>query len=377
MSGGGGDAVWPRMCLRQPYGDVSVKGDTVRRQRGGTLATICPRWSRCRIGHTLRIWLCRRNNTAVSAFLILLAVVVLLSGCDWPWVSHGPDWTQRRLILIPGVCMSTVHLPPPPVLPPGLPQLPSSPRLPDWLTCGTGNQPVDAGSRARATFGRLIAMLDTAANGPQLFRSADLRFFRYDASSATTYTAASTRQSLTQSAMALEHEFRAWRAQEPRATFDIVGHSLGGDIALLWAARYATADDLLYVHAIATLDAPVAGYPQPLFGYLEPYLMPLLGDVARALSVDAPEMRSIAKAPSIWIHGPANALNAVYDVGNLRDAVVPAFITTLAGADGIVDDFGTGPDTFNHGAVLFDARPLDAVAAVLKGAGGPELNQQR
>jgi pimeloyl-ACP methyl ester carboxylesterase len=315
----------------------------------------------------------RASQRLALAAATLLAV--LLSGCALPGASTGPDWHERRLILIPGVCMDTGQLPPPPPLPPGLPQLPSNPHLPSWLSCGPDGHAIDARARALATFGTLVALLERPASGKQTFANRDLRYFSYDPSSLSAYDPATTRQALSISAQALDAEFALWHRQEPRATFDVVAHSLGADVALLWAADYATPDELSYVHAVVTLDGPVAGYPQPLYSYIQPYLLPLFGDAAYALADNTRALRDETTAPARWQHGPGQLVNAVYNIGNLRDIVVPAFVSTISGADGVLDDFGTGPDGFNHGAVLHATRALAAVAAVVQIESGPQLSK--
>jgi pimeloyl-ACP methyl ester carboxylesterase len=258
-------------------------------------------------------------------------------------------------------------------LPPGLPDLPTAPRLPSWLTCGSDDQPLDARTHAMDTFGSLVAALEHPRASAQTFLASDFRYFSYDANSPTTYTPATTRQSLDDAAAALEREFAAWHQAEPRATFDLVGHSLGGVIAALWVAGYATADQLRYVHAVVTLDSPVAGYPQPLYGYIEPYLAPLFGAPAQALSANSATMARVANAPARWKVGPGHYLSAIYNIGNLRDLIVPAFVATMPGADGIIADLGLGPDDLNHGAVLSAPKALAAVAGVLGTTGGPQL----
>lgn len=306
------------------------------------------------------------------ALVVLLPILV--SGCSLPgFGANGPDWQQRRLVLLPGVCMDAGRLPPPPPLPPGLPQLPTDPRLPSWLACGAAGVPLDARARARATFGALIATVRQAAGDHQTFGEADLRYFSYDPDNPAGYDPAATRQPLAVSAAALEREMRAWHQREPRATFDLVGHSLGGVIAALWAADFATADELRYVHAIITLDSPLTGYPSAIFGIVEPYLVPLFGDPARQLASGSATLQRVALAPSHWQSGPDHVANAIYNVSNLRDLIVPAFIGTLSGADGTIEDFGAGPDALNHGGVLRAPRALAAIAAVLQAAGGPLL----
>jgi hypothetical protein len=305
--------------------------------------------------------------------LALALMLVPLGACALPALGGGPDWQARRLILISGVCLDVSGLPPPPVLPPGLPPLPTDPHLPDWLSCATTGGRVDARARALTTFDPLLTQLRSGSAQAHAFGDADLRIYSFDPADATGYDPASTRLALEASVAALQHEYAGWRRREPSATFDIAGYSLGGMIALNWAAQAST-DDLAHVHAIVTLDSPVAGYPQTLAGYVRSYLTPLFGAVAPELIGDSALVRSIARAPTHWSHGAGQASNAVYCIGNLRDLVVPAFTSTLAAADGVLDDLGTGPDAFNHGAVLRSARALDYASAVLQAQGGPQLH---
>ena len=269
--------------------------------------------------------------------------------------------------------MDVAGLPTPPALPPGLPQLPKHVQLPDWLACGQSGTRLDARARALATFGPLLDTVRHGGAGAQTFGANDLRIYSYDANNLNAYDTATTRQSLADSAGALAHEFAAWHRQEPRATFDIVGHSLGGVIALFWAST-ASASNLAYVHAIVTLDSPVAGYPAALSGYVHSYLTPLFGAVASALADNSENLHAVSKAPGRWSRGAGHFTNAIFNLSNLRDIVVPAFIATLGGADGLIEDYGTGPDAFNHGAVVRSSRALAVSAAVLQTSDGPQLS---
>jgi hypothetical protein len=311
----------------------------------------------------------------VVALMALAALLPsLLGGCTFlPF--GGPDWHQRRLILVPGVCMDATNLPPPPVLPPGLPQLPSKVLLPDWLACGPDSVPLDARRRATETFGALVTLLEHPPSGKQGFHDSDLRYFSFDPSSPASYKPSDTRQTLELSAAAFEQEFQGWHRKEPQATFDILAHSLGGNVVLLWAAQYATHEELRYVHAVLTLDSPAVGYPQPLLNVVAPYIDPLFGSVARELAADSTVSQRLAQAPARWQSGPGKYANAVFDVGNIRDLVVPAFIAVLSGSDGTIDDFGLGPDTLNHGAVLRAPKAESTIVAVLQTTSGPQLAQ--
>jgi hypothetical protein len=312
----------------------------------------------------------RRWCAAVALALVLAPQ----AACALPF-GDGPDWQMRRLILIPGVCLDVAHLPPPPVLPPGLPVIPVDPHLPDWLACATASGRVDARQRALTTFAALLTRLSTGGSGAQRFRDADLRIFSFDPANPAGYDPATTRVALAASVTALQAEFAAWHRREPRATFDIAGYSLGGLIALAWAAQASTAD-LAYLHAIVTLDSPVAGYPPALEQYVRAYLTPLFGAVAGELIGDSATIRAIASAPARWTHGAGQTSNAISCVGNLRDVIVPAFTSTIVGTDGVLDDFGSGPDAFNHGAVLRSTRALEFASTVLRATGGPQLRSQ-
>lgn len=310
---------------------------------------------------------------AMMLGLLSLLGTGALAGCGSPFGRNQPDWGLRRVILVPGVCMRTSNLPPPPPLPPGLPPLPRHPTLPDWLGCGPDDATLNAAQRTMETFATLAHQLASAATGEVAIPNQALRIFTYDPATPDGYTPGTTRQPLARSAAALESEFQAWHKAEPTATFDVVGHSLGGDVILLWAARYATPDELRYVHSIVTLDAPVQGYPEPIYGYLRPYLVPLFGDVADDLGSGSATMQALADVPALWQRGPASSPSAVYDAGNIRDVVVPAFITTLSGAGGVIDDYGTGPDDFNHGAVLQNPKCISQVAALIQSVTAPVL----
>jgi hypothetical protein len=315
-----------------------------------------------------------RQARLLQTLSALAAVCVsVLVGCGSPSMPNQPDWSLRRVVLVPGVCVETGSLPPPPALPPGLPALPQHPTVPDWLGCSKANAPIDVTARTLETFGTLVSQLANAPRGLVAIPRQHLRMFSYDPASPTTFTPSTTRQPLDVSAAALQTEFLAWHRAEPTATFDLVGHSLGGAVLLLWAAKFASADELRYIHALITLDSPVQGYPEPLYGYLRTYLDPLYGAVAADLSSDSAPIQAIADLPTMWQRGAGTEPSAVYDLGNIRDLLVPAFITTLSGAGGVIDDFGTGPDDFNHGAVLNNARAVSQVVALIQNPGAPSL----
>ncbi len=111
----------------------------------------------------------------------------------------------------------------------------------------------------------------------------------------------------------------------PDSTFDIIGHSLGGLLALYWAGmaeRYRP----WYperVHSIVTLDSPVGGMPDLR------YLLPL-ADVPFDVETLTEELR-----PGSYVVAAAARAPSAIDVvtlGNTNQLVVPQNVLTLADA---------------------------------------------
>ncbi|HLW02207.1 MAG TPA: hypothetical protein VKT82_26365 [Ktedonobacterales bacterium] len=302
---------------------------------------------------------------------------------------RGPyDWQQRVIVLLPGVCAQPAALPPTPSLP-AVPfvDAPSEwPTWPDWLTCGGENAIQNARARALATFGdgyasparlsnRLNQALqndpDTSQSGLSVtFSIRAIEAFSY-AGNAPTYRSSQTRQPLARSAAALDAQMRRWRGEYPNATFDLIGHSLGGDVALYWAARVATPTERAAIHSIITLDSPLNGYPR---NYADNFFLPFFGAIAQNLLSGAAAITDIANAPTHWDAGPGTLASPVVTITNVRDLAVPFFLATIPGSVLVADDYGSDSTSLNHGSVLASPAALAQIAQALTQEGMPLLD---
>jgi pimeloyl-ACP methyl ester carboxylesterase len=327
--------------------------------------------------HTFALWV-------VPLLLALIAVADV--SVDRP---RGPyDWEQRVIILLPGVCAQPAELPPTPNLPSVPMVTPPShwPVWPDWLICGGAQAMQNARARALGTFvggwgspAQLANLLNQALQSGAdddsqsslsiSFSIRAIEAFSY-AGDAPTYTSAQTRQPLAVSAAALDQQFRHWRGEYPNATFDLIGHSLGGAVAVYWAARVATPDEQRAIHSIITLDSPLGGYPR---SYADNFFLPFFGPVAQGLLAGSPGVAAIAGAPDYWRAGPGTLASPIVTITNVRDLVAPFFLATIPGAVLVADDYGSDNSSLNHGSVLASPAALAQIAQVLAQEGMPLL----
>jgi pimeloyl-ACP methyl ester carboxylesterase len=324
--------------------------------------------------------------------LAALALLLALGGVADVSVDRpsGPyDWRERVIVLLPGVCAQPADLPPTP----NLPSVPLAeppghwPTWPDWLTCGGAEAIQNARARALGTFvggwgspAQLANRLNQAlqnrsddggqSGGTITFRILAIEAFSY-AGVAPTYTSSQTRQALAVSAAALDAQLRRWRGAYPNATFDLIGHSLGGAVAVYWAASVATPDERRAVHSIITLDSPLGGYPR---SYADNFFLPFFGPVAQALLAGSPTVRAIAGAPDYWRTGPGTLASPIVTISNVRDLAVPFFVATISGAVLVADDYGPDSSSLNHGSVLTAPTALAQIAQVLAQEGMPLLS---
>ncbi len=324
----------------------------------------------------LQVW-----ALAALALLISLGVVADVNS-DAPRGPH--DWRQRVIVLLPGVCAQPAALPLTPSLPPvPFVDAPSQwPTWPDWLTCGGESAMQNARGRALATFGsgyasaaRLSSSLNQALQHDQSglsvsFRIRAVEAFSY-AGNAPTYRSSQTRQPLALSAAALDAQFRRWRGEYPHAAFDLIGHSLGGDVALYWAARVASPAERAAIHSIITLDSPLSGYPR---NYADNFFLPFFGAIAQNLLAGATAISDIASAPTHWNSGPGTLASPIVTITNVRDLAVPFFLATIPGSVLVADDYGSDSTSLNHGSVLASPAALDQIAQALAQEGMPLLN---
>lgn len=322
--------------------------------------------------------------------LVALALLLALGSVADVSVDRprGPyDWQQRVIVLLPGVCAQPAELPPTPDLPSvPLAKPPSQwPTWPDWLTCGGAQATQNARSRALGTFvggwdspaqlaNRLNQALQNGSDDSQgglsiSFSIRAIESFSY-AGTAPTYTSSQTRQPLAVSAAVLDQQIRRWRGEYPDATFDLIGHSLGGAVAVYWAARVATPDEHRAIHSIITLDSPLAGYPR---SYAANFFLPFFGLVAQGLLAGSPIVAAIAGAPDYWRTGPGTLASPIVTITNVRDLAVPFFVAAISGAVLAADDYGSDSSSLNHGSVLTSPAALTQIAQVLAQEGMPLL----
>lgn len=195
---------------------------------------------------------------------------------------------------------------------------------------------IDAGVRARATFRTLIAAMKAA------HLSYTPLYYSYDPAGST-YTVRQTHQSVGASAL-LTAQIRATRAQDPGASFILVGHSLGGVIAARWASMHRTSP----AASIVTFDSPLRGIRggsalARVFG----------GDVWRSLQPSSQSIRAITAQPTAWWQTTGH----LHTVANTADILVPPS-EALLGDERTVADTACPQDLLFmrscHGAVLSD-----------------------
>ncbi len=323
----------------------------------------------------LQVW-------ALAALALLLSLGFAADSPGGPY-----NWQQRIIVLLPGVCAQPAALPPTPNLPavPFVDAPDQWPTWPTWLTCGGENAVLNARARALATFGddyaspaRLSNRLNQALqndadgdpDGQNSFTIRAIEAFSY-AGATPTYRSSQTRQPLARSAAALDAQFRRWQREYPDATFDLIGHSLGGDVAVYWAASVATPDERRAIHSIITLDSPLDGYPR---SYADNFFVPFFGPIAQNLLAGADAVRTIAGAPGLWSAGPGTLASPIVTITNVRDLAVPFFLATIPGSVLVADDYGSDSSSLNHGSILTSPAALDQMAQALAQAGMPLLN---
>jgi hypothetical protein len=322
---------------------------------------------------------------AVLALLLALGVVADVNG-DRP---RGPyDWRERVIVLLPGVCAQPASLPATPSLP-AVPfvEAPSHwPTWPGWLICGGEHAIQNAHNRAMGTFvggygnpTELTNLLNHAlqtdtVDGPITqnitFTIKAIESFSY-AGTAPTYDSSQTRQAIAVSAAALDAEVRHWRRAYPNATFDFIGHSLGGAVAVYWAASVASPDELRAIHSIITLDSPLGGYPR---SYADNFFVPFFGAVAQSLLAGTSTVSAIARVANHWRAGPGTLASPIVTITNVRDLAIPFFLATIPRVVLVADDYGTDGTSLNHGSILTSAAARSQIALVLAQEGMPWLN---
>jgi pimeloyl-ACP methyl ester carboxylesterase len=254
------------------------------------------------------------------------------------------------------------------------------------MTCGSAQASLNARTRALNTFGSdyrspaqlTAALYQALQNAPTADQSSQripftiraVEAFSY-AGDLPTYENSQTSQPLPVSARALDTQFRRWQHAYPDATFDLIGHSLGGAVASYWAASIASPAELRAIHTIITLDSPLDGYPR---NYADTFFLPFFGPVASDLLAGSPEVQAIKTAPTRWLEGPDTLANPLVTITNIRDLAVPFFLATIPGAVLFADDYGPDASSLNHGAILTSPAALAQIAETLAQTGMPLLS---
>lgn len=196
------------------------------------------------------------------------------------------------------------------------------------------------------------------------------------------YSPGDTWQRVHDSAMALREQLRRQWRDHPDQAVDLVGHSLGGLVAIyyLLVLHDPTDPTLPPVGKVATIASPLSGTEAAagvVFAQHDPVLRVLVGLLDRALprmSVDAEVVDDLLPGSEVadairdaWqraterpYEGPLATGTTVLTLGALADPVVPAHNTTLPGADHqmVLD---------THGGAPTDAFALATLEAYLAG----------
>lgn len=211
---------------------------------------------------------------------------------------------------------------------------------------------VNAQARAQSTFRTLLTAIARArvAYTPL--------YFSYHVAQPKTYTVGDTHQSVSRSVDALEVQLRAVRKRDPKAIFDLVGHSLGGVVAASWAVTngreygYNPGVGLLRdVNSIVTFDSPLRGISSR---YVNSVVTRLLGGtVAYSLEPDSETIKEITFFPDSWWRTTGH----LHSIANSADEIVPPPESLLGDRKLVLDSQCSRDLLFLrtcHGAVLSD-----------------------
>jgi len=108
------------------------------------------------------------------------------------------------------------------------------------------------------TFPSLAPALERVGTAPQVNPAVRVEYYSYRYPEPS-YTRCDTNQSITTSAAVLQQQLQDLASRYPSARFLLVGHSLGGVIAVHWAVAEGTPELLTRTAAIVTFDSPLQG----------------------------------------------------------------------------------------------------------------------
>ncbi|HVA91848.1 MAG TPA: Mbeg1-like protein, partial [Chloroflexota bacterium] len=181
--------------------------------------------------------------------LLVVACVVLMTALptvERAYAANGstsrqgdPDWSHRYIMLIPGIQLATI-----------------TSDSPGQRCTVKGRQRQNPISYAGG-FNDLIGQILDAGQGYKI------RYFSYfergNCPHPTWYYPSDTHETLEASASALNSQLSQIVQSDSQATFDVVGHSLGGVVAAYFVVHDADTDMLQRIHSVITFDSPVLG----------------------------------------------------------------------------------------------------------------------
>lgn len=209
--------------------------------------------------------------TLIAALLTIVPIMGSPARASGPSIS--PDWNQRYVVYLPGVC----------------PDKPVTSQL--GINCNADKSGhLDAKTRAVNPSPSVASFMELSNLLPTSYHAI---YFSYGPSTSS-YTPADTQQHVDTSAQRLESQIKTTICKNTHATFDLVGHSLGGAVAAYWLVTYGpqtvscagTPIQLLdHVHSLVTFDSPLqgvdafTGYAYDL-DHLHEWVLDLIGEAA-------------------------------------------------------------------------------------------------
>jgi len=327
--------------------------------------------------------------------------------------ASSQDWSDRYVIFMSGVCPDKTSTK---ALASALGLLWPHNWIQDNLLCKplTPDGRVDAAGRASQDFSALIQQLKQARG----FTFKPLYFsYSTEPQFPTSYTPKESQQHLGTSVQLLQNLIYGTLCKDPGASFDLVGHSLGGAVAADWVVTEGAADyrcqngsaiePLKSVHSLVTFDSPLQKVSAGAHSldHLEQWLADAA--ILAAVSVSAPELAADATVlanfytaqwaspvdaditdAGLAINDPSTGVLArLYDrvlskshvlsIGNRRDLFIDQGVTWVGKGDTqegsannpLIEDCTSGhPDSVCHRPVLSNPTALGwAVKMIVNG----------
>jgi pimeloyl-ACP methyl ester carboxylesterase len=270
----------------------------------------------------------RASHQPVAARVLLVTLFLI---CLLPLGSSGAHATtsaalqsNRFVVLLAGICAEDFSISP----------------------CAGSGSRINPATRTTDFSGILKQLGTDGVHIPKSNVYSYSYFIRKKLANPTWYYAADTHEPLAVAAYQLDTQLRAIVQQHPHATFDLVGHSLGGVVAAYWVVKYATPGMLSRIHSLVTLDSPVSGIKSPsaIVGSVVsgPVWLDLLPTSGPIRAIDDPISGVVAKLSrpvrqySISTHADDGSTftknNLVYTISNTADQLIGPIDSELSGA---------------------------------------------